>query len=185
MPVLCAVASIAFSSSWRTGAGSSIHAAHAGESNAVAQQIRKLARQISAQQTPQHVHFGARPLPVFGRKCVQRQAPRIPSCVHGLDGGSHRFHAGLVSGDARQIAAAGPAAVAVHDDGDVRGQSARVDGAGEDPILTAGLENLEQVFHLAKLLWYTGSARDRCSACEPVLIAREWWPASVLRHHQS
>ena len=44
--------------------GELIHAAHAGESNAVAQQIRKLTGAVKAQRSPKHVHFGARPLPV-------------------------------------------------------------------------------------------------------------------------
>ena len=33
----------------------------------------------------------------------------------------------------------------------MRGQAGRINRVGEDPILTAGLENLEQVFHLAKV----------------------------------
>ena len=38
--------------------------------------------------------------------------------------------AGLMPGDARQQTAVGPAAVAVHNDGDVRRQALRIDGQG-------------------------------------------------------
>ena len=49
----------------------------------------------------------------------------------GFDGGAHGSHTGAMSRDTGQVAAFGPAAVPVHDDGDVVGQPLRLE-AGEN-----------------------------------------------------
>src|SRR5215471_4262243 len=54
----------------------------------------------------------------------------------GLDYVAHRFHAFAVPGDARQMAALGPAAVAVHDDGHVFGELVRVQLAEDFSLFT-------------------------------------------------
>jgi hypothetical protein len=47
---------------------------------------------------------------------------------------------------ARQVATPSPAAIAVHDDRDVRGHAGGIKRIRENPILTPGLEDLEQIF---------------------------------------
>ena len=103
-----------------------IQAADGVQADLLAHHLGQFEAQVSAQQAPQHFDFGARTLPVLDRKGVQRE--RLDAHLRaGFDHGAHRTHAGLVSGDAQQAAAAGPAPVAVHDDGDVRGQALGID----------------------------------------------------------
>ena len=45
----------------------------------------------------------------------------------GFDDFARSFHAGAMPGDARQMAALRPAAIAVHDDGEMLGQTLRVE----------------------------------------------------------
>src|SRR3546814_14602722 len=60
--------------------------------------------------------FGA--LPVFRRKGIERH--RLDAEVAGgAHDRPHRFHPRAMAGDARQVALLRPAAVAVHDDGDM------------------------------------------------------------------
>ena len=70
--------------------------------------------------------FRARPLPVLDRERVERQdvdaEPRRR--FHDV---AHRVDAGAVAFDPRQVPLRRPAAVAVHDDGDVRGKPLEVD----------------------------------------------------------
>ena len=77
--------------------------------------------------TPQHVHFGARTLPVFGRESIERQGLDAEPGA-GFHRVANRVHTGFVPRHARQIAVVGPAAIAVHDNCDVRGQARRIDG---------------------------------------------------------
>ncbi len=112
--------------------------------------------QIHAQQAPQRVDFRSRPLPVLRREGIQRQRLN-PQSRAGFHGDSNRFDAGFVAGRARQISFLGPTSVAVHDDRNMGGQAVRIDGVGECPVLAAGLQNLEDIFHPAKYLWYTGT----------------------------
>ena len=49
----------------------------------------------------------------------------MPSRADAFDDVAHRFDAGAMPFDARQVALRRPAAVAVHDDGDVRAAAGR------------------------------------------------------------
>ena len=88
--------------------------------------VLELEPEVPLQQHHQRVDFGARPLPVLDRERVERQhvdaEPR-----RGFDDVAHRIDAGAVAFDARQVALRRPAAVAVHDDGDVGRQLIEVD----------------------------------------------------------
>src|SRR5207248_539775 len=57
-----------------------------------------------------------------------------------LDGAAHALDAATVSFDARQSAALRPAAVAVHDDGDVVRQAGRVEAGGFQALQGVGVE---------------------------------------------
>ena len=71
------------------------------------------------------------------RKTRTASAPARPSCAQVSTVARTGLHSGPVPGDARQMAALGPASVAVHDDGDVRGQAGGIDGARERLLFIA------------------------------------------------
>ena len=86
--------------------------------------------QIALEQRHQHADFGLRPLPVLGRERVEREdLDAQPG--RGLDDVAHGVDAGAMPFDARQVPARGPAAVAVHDDGDVGRKLFEVDLTSE------------------------------------------------------
>jgi hypothetical protein len=126
--------------------GKGFQPAHAGEADAVAHNVRKFPLEIHAQEAPQHVDFGPRPFPVLNGKRVQCQC-LDPQAAAGLDGVLDYVDTGFVSRGARQTTLPCPAAVAIHDDGDVRGQAVRIDCFRQNPIFAPWLENLEQIFH--------------------------------------
>ena len=63
--------------------------------------------------------------PIFEREGVESEARKLQAGA-GFDDLAGGFHSGAVSGDAREMAALGPAAVAVHDDGEVLGEALEV-----------------------------------------------------------
>src|SRR5262249_54131704 len=65
----------------------------------------------------------------------------------GLHRAAHRSNAGAVPGHAWQTAAVGPAAVAVHYDGDVPWQSVGIDGFRQLQVRITRPEHFQQVFH--------------------------------------
>src|SRR5690606_17728410 len=77
-----------------------------------------LLAEIEPQQPHQVVHFRNRPLPVFRREGVKRQE-RNAKFAAGRDRGAHGIGAAPVACHPRQAARASPAAIAIHDDGDV------------------------------------------------------------------
>ena len=109
-------------------------------------QFRQFLLQVKAQQAPQGFDFGARALPVLDRESVERQDADSHARA-GLDRAAYRSHTRAVPGDAWQAAAFGPAAVAVHYDGDVRGQSGGIDGIRQLQVRITGPERFQQVFH--------------------------------------
>jgi hypothetical protein len=106
--------------------GQAFHSTDHLEADVVLEERLELEPQVALQQPHQRHHLELRPLPVLRREGVQRQdvdaepRRRLDRVAHGLD-------AGLVAADPRQVARRGPAAVAVHDDGDVGGKPGRID----------------------------------------------------------
>ena len=96
------------------------------EAHAIAIQLVNLADQIKAQKPHQIVDLGRRPLPVLRGESVERQ---IFDTQFGCppDTAAHGLRSSLVAGDPRQAACLGPAAVAIHDDGNM---NRRFDDAG-------------------------------------------------------
>src|SRR5207253_6220900 len=72
------------------------------------------------EQAHERAHLRAGPRPVLGRERVDRQRVHTEGLA-GLEHAFDRAHAGAVAEAGRVAAAAGPAAVAVHDDSDVAG----------------------------------------------------------------
>ena len=81
----------------------------------------QLQAQIALEQRHQRVDLGPRAFPVLHRKRVQRQHADAET-RRRLDDIPHRIDSGTVSLDPRQVTLRRPTAVAIHDDGDVRGQ---------------------------------------------------------------
>ena len=82
-------------------------------------QRRDFLLQIAAQKSHEKIHFALGTLlPVFFRERIQRKR-RDSNPGSGLDGGAHGCYTSAMSGHARQMTAARPASVPVHDDGDV------------------------------------------------------------------
>ena len=92
------------------------------EADVVAQQRLELEAEVALEQHHQRADFGGRALPVLDRKRVKGQDFEAQA-RRGLDDVADRVDAGAMAFDARQVALAGPAAVAVHDDGDVPRQA--------------------------------------------------------------
>src|SRR5690606_39188510 len=82
------------------------------------------------EQTHQRADLIAGPTPVLAAEGEQRQ--RTDSATHALaDRHAHRLDALAMTGLARHAARTGPAAVAVHDDGDVTRQRHEASGRCE------------------------------------------------------
>jgi len=81
-------------------------------------QIFEFVAQVEAEQTPEHVHFRAGAFPVLSRERVEREGVHTqPGTV--LYDGAHPLNTGAMPGKPGQTAPLGPAAVSIHDDGDV------------------------------------------------------------------
>ena len=95
----------------------------------------QLKHQIAAEKVHQVADFGFGTLPVFGGEGIQSQGRDVDACC-GFDGRTYGRHARPVPGNARQMAAFGPSAITVHDDGYVMWKPLRIE-AGEDLSLFA------------------------------------------------
>ena len=110
----------------------------------VLEQRVQLEAQIPLEQRHQRRDFRLRPLPVLEREGVQRQdVDAEPS--RRFNRFADRSDAGPMAFDARQVAARGPAAVAVHDDRDVGRELLEVDLAGQRLVGRAGGKPRQQL----------------------------------------
>ena len=99
----------------------------------------QVALQVAAQQAHEKVDLGARPAQVvFKRKRVERQ-PGQTDPRGCLGNQLHAFGTLLVAEEALQRAMAGPAAVAVHDDGHVLRQTLRLERRVHSTLLCGQL----------------------------------------------
>src|SRR5215831_4877093 len=103
-----------------------MNAADEVQPDVVALHQADLVFQVSVQQLHQEFDLGMRAAQkIFRRESIERKRRQVDAggrLHHVTDG----LHALAVPGDARQMAALGPAAVAVHDDGYVFGELSRV-----------------------------------------------------------
>src|SRR3989338_9212402 len=90
----------------------------------VLMQLPRLAIERREEQVHQQPHLLLRATPVLARKRKQREMANAVIAT-GLDQIAHPLHTLAVAGDTRQSAPACPAAVAIHDDGDVLWHPAR------------------------------------------------------------
>ena len=111
-------------------------AAEKAHADIVALDERHFLAEIFAKELHEEIGFGFGAAPVFHGESVERERFDVQAGA-GFDGGAGRFGAVAVSGDARQVAALGPAAVAVHDDGDVARKAREVEFFEERGLLHA------------------------------------------------
>jgi hypothetical protein len=87
---------------------------------------RHLFAEIFAQELHQKVNFGFGAAPVFYGKGVESKGFNFEART-GFDSGASRLRADAVAGDARQMTLLRPAAVAVHDYGDMAWQARKIE----------------------------------------------------------
>ena len=125
MPLFFAVRSIAVcSSSWMSGESSSIRPITRKRMSLVSS-VFSSDRRYRFSSRMSVLTSDAGPLPVLDGERIQRQHAEAET-RGGLDGVAHGIDARAMAFHARQVALGGPAAVAVHDDGDVRRQPLEV-----------------------------------------------------------
>ena len=88
------------------------------EPNIFFHQLRRLFFQEALEQVHQRENFAFRALPVFGGKGIEGEE-LDPQIAAAFDAGADRVGAFFVAFDSRQSALLRPAAVAIHDNGDV------------------------------------------------------------------
>jgi len=105
-------------------------------------EIGKFLFEVVAQQAPERFDLDARPLPILHREGIQGEGfdsqPRA-----GFHCGAYRADARLMSGHSRQPAPAGPAPIAIHNDGDVGGQAGGVDRLRQIPVFPPWLQRFQ------------------------------------------
>ena len=89
------------------------------EPYAVFTQASGFQAQVSPQEPKDAFHLGSRPTPVVGRKRVERKTcyAKRGRAFHNA---AHCGHSGAMAGDAGQSTPFRPAAISIHDDGDVQ-----------------------------------------------------------------
>ena len=120
-----------------------VHPADDAEPDVVLQEVRELAVQVLLQKRHERDDLEPRALPVLDGEGVERQRVELEPRA-GLDDLADGRDAGAVALDARRAALAGPAAVAVHDDGDVPRQPGQVDLVEERALRRAGAATMSR-----------------------------------------
>jgi hypothetical protein len=91
---------------------------HRAHLHALFLELAALLAHVQLQQGHQRGHLALGAVPVLAAEGKEREHLH-PRVARGLDGGAHGRHPGAVAELARAPALAGPAAVAIHDDGHV------------------------------------------------------------------
>jgi len=108
------------------GVGKLFGAAQEAHADIVSPQQGHFLADIFAEELHEEFDFGFGAAPVFDGEGVEGERFDVQARA-GLDGGARGLRAGGVAGDARKMTLLGPAAVAVHDDGDVARQAREVE----------------------------------------------------------
>ena len=101
------------------GPGQAVTPADQGQARAAVDQALRLGVQIVAQEPHQAGHLRRGAQPVVGRKREKGQGGDAEIGRHARDT-AHGFGARPMAGGARQALVFGPAAIAIHDDGEVQ-----------------------------------------------------------------
>ncbi len=93
-------------------------AAQEAHADVVTLDERQFLAEIFAEELHQELDLGFGSAPVLYGEGIESEGLNFETCA-SFDGGAGGLRAGAVAGDAREMTLFGPAAVAVHDDGDV------------------------------------------------------------------
>src|SRR5580693_2287372 len=115
------------------------------------------------QEPPESLDFMPGLLPVLDREGVESKG-LDSEAGRGFGDRAHGIHASTMPHDPRIVPLACPAPIAVHDHGNMPGQTSGIDLSGEHPILATGSERLQKFLHGTKL--YCTPSR---SVVEPLL----------------
>ncbi len=108
------------------GFGKLFGAAEKAHADIVFLEERHLLAKIFAEELHEEFDFGLRTAPIFDGEGVESERLNVEACT-GFDGGAGRLRARAMTGDAWKMTLLGPAAVAVHDDGDMAGKAGKIE----------------------------------------------------------
>ena len=106
--------------------GKFVGAAEEAHADVVALEERQFLAQIFAQKLHQEFDFGFGAAPIFNGEGIEGEGLDLEARA-GFDGSAGRLRARAVTGDARKMTLLGPAAIPVHDDGDVAGEASQIE----------------------------------------------------------
>ena len=115
-----------FSSFAADGFGKFIGTAEETQANIVALEERHFFADVFAKELHEEFNFGFGAAPVFDGEGVESERFDIETRA-SFDGDAGGLRAVTVTGDAREMALLGPAAVAIHDNGDVTGETGNIE----------------------------------------------------------
>ena len=108
------------------GFGELVGAAEETHADIVFLEERHLLANVLAEKLHEEFDFGFGAAPVFDGEGVEGERFDVEAGA-SFDGGAGGLRSGAVSGDAGEMALLGPAAVAVHDDGDMAGKAGEIE----------------------------------------------------------
>ena len=111
-----------------------VGAAEEAHADIVFLEERHFLANVFAEELHEKFDFGFGAAPVFNGEGVEREGFDVQPGA-GFDGGAGGIRAGTVTGDAREMTLLGPAAVAVHDDGDVAREAGEIKFLEETGLL--------------------------------------------------
>ena len=115
-----------FASIFLDGFGEFVSAPQKTHADIVSLEQRHLFANVFAQELHQEFDLGFGAAPILDGKGVESERFDLQT-RGGLDGNTGRFCSGAVSGNARKMTLLSPAAVAVHDDGDVAREAGEIE----------------------------------------------------------
>ena len=175
MRVLWRVLSSACCQAWRSLSETCAAVADDADAHAVAGELGEVLRDRDEHQAHQAGDLLARPLPVLGR---EREHGQVLDAAVGA--GVHRAHervdALLVAEEARHVPLLGPAAVAVHDDGDVARHAGATCGtlAHQTAMISASLAEVSRsISAMVRSVSFCSSSSERRSSSSVIGLVLE------------
>ena len=126
MPVLWASGFGGFAGIFLNAFGKFVGAAEETHADVVALEQRHLLANVFAEELHEEFDFGFGAAPVFDGEGVEGEGFDVQARA-GFDGHAGGLRAGAMTGDAGKMAFLSPAAVAVHDDGNVTGEAGEIE----------------------------------------------------------
>ena len=142
-------------------------APHREQTDLMLHHLAELAGEITAEKRHQPIHLPRRPRPVLGREGVEREVGDAELAAR-LHDRPHRLLPCPVTVEARQATLLGPAAVAIHDDGDVPRKLGRIALHHQTAMISSSL------------VLRTFSTRSTYSLVSPSIFSAAWRRSSSV-----